>query len=633
MSKNAPTLKKPQHAALYCTLVRALRNVPGFLDGHESVVLLNVGPDWTAEDYDVPAANFLLKHSTDRDDICYWMIANADKPKAIANKFETGIGKTRRTLIFREVGTEITLPAMLSVDAEIDIPSISTMDFRIACRIAYQIDATTAEAEALMDYPLNQTWAALRRGHPAKSALARLSKFSTTSISPSKATDRLPLLQDMFGYGAAKIWGLELARDLEDWKKGDIGWSDIDTGIVLSGPPGVGKTQFAAALARQCGVPIVATSLGKWQSYGHLGDLLKAMRGDFSRAKEQAPCVLFCDELDSFGDRNSFSHDNASYSIQVVNSFLEQLDGIEGREGVIVIGATNELARIDPAILRPGRLDRHVAIPLPDAADRVAILGQMFGKPLHESRYVEVIAATSGFSGADLAKVVRDAKRRGRRSGREVEYDDLIKSLPDLVPITGQLRRSLAIHEAGHVVAVVRLGHGRFHSAMIMDHTRPDGPSSTGGGAYYELERVAYRTAQTYRNQILISLAGIAAEDVILGAVADGAGVGEGSDLAQATRIATMMQTGFGMGDRLRHSLASEYTELERLRIYDHAVGRWVDEVLSAELARAKQLIRDNKRLVSKIADELEANGKVTAAQVTALIEADDISTEIETAA
>jgi cell division protease FtsH len=168
---------------------------------------------------------------------------------------------------------------------------------------------------------------------------------------------------------------------------------------------------------------------------------------------------------------------------------------------------------------------------------------------------------------------------------------------------------------------------------MIVDHTRSDGPSSSGGGAYYELERVAYRTAQTYRNQVLVLLAGIAAEDVMLGAVSDGAGVGEGSDLAQATKIATMLQTGLGMGDRLRHSLASDYHELEKLRTFDEAVGKWVDEVLSAELARAKQLIRENKKLVSQIANELEANGKITAAQVTAMIDAGDIPKRIETAA
>ncbi|MCK3776664.1 ATP-binding protein [Ensifer sesbaniae] len=149
----------------------------------------------------------------------------------------------------------------------------------------------------------------------------------------------------MYGYGGAKEWGLELAQDLIDWQRGRIDWSEVDTGIVLSGPPGVGKTQFAAALARQCSVPIIAASLARWQARGHLGDLLKAMRSDFDKAKESAPCILFCDELDSFGDRNSFSADNKDYSTQVVNGFLEHLDGLDGREGVVVIGATNNVIR------------------------------------------------------------------------------------------------------------------------------------------------------------------------------------------------------------------------------------------------------------------------------------------------
>ncbi|WP_349508016.1 AAA family ATPase [Ensifer sesbaniae] len=278
--------------------------------------------------------------------MAYMMIAATDKPRTIIKRLEGDCSRKRRLLILREQGAELPIQVMLGVDVEVDIPSISTMDFRIGCRIAYRIDVTPSEAEAAMSYPLPHVWAALRRGRPIRNALARLADASDLDVKQSRDKRQdLPLLQDMYGYGGAKEWGLELAQDLIDWQRGRIDWSEVDTGIVLSGPPGVGKTQFAAALARQCSVPIIAASLARWQARGHLGDLLKAMRSDFDKAKESAPCILFCDELDSFGDRNSFSADNKDYSTQVVNGFLEHLDGLDGREGVVVIGATNNVIR------------------------------------------------------------------------------------------------------------------------------------------------------------------------------------------------------------------------------------------------------------------------------------------------
>ncbi|MBZ7924397.1 AAA family ATPase [Ensifer adhaerens] len=549
--------------------------------------------------------------------MAYVVIAATDKPRTILKKMEGDCNRKRRLLILREQGAELPFQVSLKVDVEADIPSISAMDFRIGCRIAYQIDVTPSEAKAAMSYPLPHVWAALRRGRPIRSALARLAEASAAAVSqPTEKRGGLPPLQDMFGYGTAKHWGLELAQDLIDWQRGQIDWSEVDAGIVLSGPPGVGKTQFAAALARQCNVPIIATSLARWQARGHLGDLLKAMRTDFEKAKESAPCILFCDELDSFGDRNSFSADNKDYSTQVVNGFLEHLDGLDGREGVVVIGATNALDRIDPAILRPGRLDRHVAIPLPTATDRIAILQQQLGQSLPRKHHPTLMAATDGFSGADLAKVARDAKRLARRAKRDLGVADIMKSLPEMVAITGELRRALAVHEAGHTVAVVALDHGTFYGAMIIDHTRNDSQTVPGGGAYFEVPNVGYRTAQTYRDRIVVLLAGIAAEQVLLGAVSDGAGAGPDSDLAQATRIATMLQSAMGMGNRLRHSLAKSDRDLETLRLHDPSVAIWVDDLLRTEFERARQIIRNQLKLVEAIADELVAKGKVSADQV-----------------
>ena len=243
------------------------------------------------------------------------------------------------------------------------------------------------------------------------------------------------------------------------------------------------------------------------------------------------------------------------------------------------------------------------------------------------------MTATQGFSGADLTKVSRDAKRSARRAKRALTINDVIEALPELVPITGKLRRALAIHEAGHTMALTVLKHGRFHGAMIIASTRNDGQTALGGGAYYELPSVAYRTAQTYRNQIAVLLAGMAAEEIIMGAMSDGAGAGEQSDLAQATRIATLLQTHMGLGNRLRHSLATRDADLEQLRQVDGTVTSWVDGVLHVEFTRAKQLVRDNRDLVERIADALDANGSVTAEQLAQMVSNPNISKTIDSAA
>ncbi|MEB2845974.1 AAA family ATPase [Endobacterium cereale] len=633
MSKTIPPLGTPKDVALYCTLRRSLRKAPDFLFGRDQIVMLTVPPGYCAEDYDNSAASLIRRLAAERDDMAYVMIAATDKPRVIIKRLTDDYSRRRRVLILRETGAEMPLSASLGIDIEIDLSPISAMDLRIGCRRAYQIAVTHDQACAMLEFPLDHLSAALRRGRPPMDVLHRLESVAAREGKPTKRASASPLLEDMVGYGSAKSWGLELAKDLNDWRSGTLNWSDVDTGIVLSGPPGTGKTQFAAALARQCDVPIIATSLGRWQAHGHLGDLLKAMRGDFNRAKECAPCILFCDELDSFGDRNSFSHDNKDYSIQVVNGFLEHLDGLDGREGVVVIGATNDISRIDPAILRSGRLDRHVAIELPDASDRLAILQQHLGQGLPVGQYSKLITATNGFSGADLAKVARDAKRLARRAKRDIVFDDLLVSLPDLIPITGKHRWSLAVHEAGHVAAVILLAHGVFHGAMIVDHTRNDGATSPGGMASYELPSVAYRTAETYRNQIVVLLAGMAAEEVFFGAIGDGSGAGSKSDLAQATKIATVLQTYMGMGNRLRHSLATEYSDLENLRNIDAAVRAWVDDVLETEFARAKELVRGNRAFVELIANELDATGVVSNAQVEEMRASVVAADEIETAA
>jgi len=198
------------------------------------------------------------------------------------------------------------------------------------------------------------------------------------------AKDRLLLVETLSGYGAALDWALDLKTDLSLWKSGRLRWDEMSTKLLLSGPPGTGKTMFARALCNTLQVPLLATSVAHWLEPGYLGDVLQAMSAAFSFAADRAPAILFIDEIDNIGRRQTStgrSHDD--YWTSLINRMLELLDGTSKSEGVIVVGASNLPERIDPALLRSGRLETHVPIPLPDTDALIGILGRHLGPDLH----------------------------------------------------------------------------------------------------------------------------------------------------------------------------------------------------------------------------------------------------------
>jgi hypothetical protein len=191
-----------------------------------------------------------------------------------------------------------------------------------------------------------------------------------------------PTIETLAGYGEAKDWALQIRDELPLWRAGDLAWRDMSTKVLLSGPPGVGKTHFARALCNTLQVPLLATSVARWLEPSHLGDVLKRMKHSFAEAEAQKPCILFVDEFDGIGRRVDLSRDYADYWNSVVNCGLELLDGVARTSGVIVVCATNNPSVIDPALLRSGRIDRQIEIPLPDADARLAILRHHLGKDI-----------------------------------------------------------------------------------------------------------------------------------------------------------------------------------------------------------------------------------------------------------
>lgn len=394
----------------------------------------------------------------------------------------------------------------------------------------------------------------------------------------------------------------QLIADLRDWRDGRLAWRDVTRGPLVVGPPGSGKTELARVIAREAGVVVVSGSLAQWSSdSARSADVIKSMRAAFSSAAEQAPSILFIDEVDAFGDRARPRDHNSSYTDYIVTGLLDLLDGFHGHEGVMVMAATNHVDKLDRALIRPGRFDHIVTLDYPTLALLPAALRWQLGSDLPDADLSGVAVQAVGASGADIAAAVRAARARARMGRRDLSLPDLEEALAAARPaLPDALRWRVSVHEAGH--AVVGMATGVALPSLLALR-------SDGGIAHASRTR-DIQDAAHFAGQLALDLAGRAAERHVFGQPSAGAGGEVECDLAKATRTATALEISYGLGDSLLW-LATPDAAQARLAL-DPGLRARVEARLQQAEARALRILRANHAVLDAMARALCTTGLLT---------------------
>ncbi len=431
---------------------------------------------------------------------------------------------------------------------------------------------------------------------------------------------------DVAGTDEAKGELVEVVQFLKEPGRFAAMGAAIPRGVLLSGPPGCGKTLLARAVAGEAGVPFYAVSGSEFMEM-FVGIGASRVRALFARARRHAPCIVFIDEIDAIGRRRGgHSTGGAEEREHTLNQILVEMDGFDSSAKVIVIAATNRPDVLDEALLRPGRFDRQVTIGPPDVRGRAAVLAvHARGKSLAPAVDLPLLARqTPGFSGADLMNLMNEAAilavRRGRADVSMAELEDAIDRVlagPEReTHLMGEEeRRVTAYHEIGHALVARLLPHlDPVHKISIIARGRM--------GGYTRLAPADERQLYT-RTRLMETLAwclgGRAAEDIVCGEISTGAS----SDIERATSIARQMVCEFGMSERLGPLLFSR-RDGDGSSQYSEALTGEVDREIQALIAEADRLARDilraNERALHASAAALIQEETIDAARFNAIL-------------
>ncbi|HEY9650393.1 MAG TPA: ATP-dependent zinc metalloprotease FtsH3, partial [Coleofasciculaceae cyanobacterium] len=449
---------------------------------------------------------------------------------------------------------------------------------------------------------------------------------------------------DVAGIEQAKLELNEVVDFLKNADRFTAIGAKIPKGVLLVGPPGTGKTLLARAVAGEAGVPFFSISGSEFVEM-FVGVGASRVRDLFEQAKNNAPCIVFIDEIDAVGrQRGAGLGGGNDEREQTLNQLLTEMDGFEGNTGIIIIAATNRPDVLDAALLRPGRFDRQVVVDRPDYAGRLEILNvHARGKTLAKDVDLEKIARrTPGFTGADLSNLLNEAAiLAARRNLTEISMDEVNDAIDRVLAgpekkdrVMSEKRKTLvAYHEAGHaLVGALMPDYDPVQKISIIPRGRAGGltwftPSEDrmDSGLY----------SRSYlQNQMAVALGGRLAEEIIFGE--EEVTTGASNDLQQVTRVARQMVTRFGMSDRLGpvalgrqngnmflgREIASDrdFSDTTAAAI-DSEVRKLVDEAYQ----RAKSVLLNNKYILDKLAEMLIEKETVDADELQELLANNDV--------
>ena len=436
---------------------------------------------------------------------------------------------------------------------------------------------------------------------------------------------------DVAGQDEAKEALTEIVDFLHNPSKyAEIGAS-LPKGALLVGPPGTGKTLIARAVAGEAKVPFFALSGSEFvQMFVGMG--AAKVRDLFKQANEKAPCIIFIDEIDAIGKRRDAGMGGNDEREQTLNQLLTEMDGFDGRKGVVILAATNRPESLDKALLRPGRFDRRIQMELPDLEGRKAIIEVHLKHVKHEAIDMDIIArATAGSSGAELANIVNEAALRAVRMGRtQVTTADLEESVETVIAgaqkknkiISVEEKKVVAYHEIGHaLVAALQTHSAPVHKITIIPRTS----GALGYTMQVEGNEQVLQSREDLFNRIVTLTGGRSAEEVVFNTVTTGAS----NDIEQATKLARAMVTRFGM--------SGKYDMMGLETVNDAYLGGDASLACSAETAadidrevlqmikeaheKAKQLITGHLDVMHRAADFLIERETITGEEFMKIVE------------
>lgn len=439
---------------------------------------------------------------------------------------------------------------------------------------------------------------------------------------------------DVAGVDEAKAELEEVIEFLRDPKKFTRLGGRLPKGVLLVGQPGTGKTLLARAIAGEADVPFLSISGSDFVEM-FVGVGASRVRDLFNQGKKNAPCIIFIDEIDAVGRHRGAGlgggHDERE---QTLNQLLVEMDGFESNEGVILVSATNRPDVLDPALLRPGRFDRQVMVPLPDVRGREKIFDVHAKKtPLADDVKASVIArGTPGFSGADIENLVNEAVLYAARFGKDKVFMSDFEFAKDKVlmgaerksmVVSDEEKRNTAYHESGHaLVARLLPGTDPIHKVTIIPRGR-----ALGLTQQLPIDEKHTYPKKYLLNNIAILLGGRAAEELVLKDFTTGAG----NDIERATNLARKMVCEWGMSDvmgPLTYGKKDEQIFLGREfathKDYSEETAQHIDQeitkIVSEGYERAKQLLTDHLEALNNIAAELIEKEVLNAVELDAII-------------